>query len=57
LKSTVVLDRLTFSLVIVPETTAKRRFGAQTGRALKAQRVTVPAGSSHDATSFNLRFA
>ena len=57
MKSTVVLDRLTFSLVIVPETTAKRRFGAQTGRALKAQRVTVPAGSSHDATSFNLRFA
>jgi len=44
-------------LVMVPEKTGKRCFGAQTGRALKAQRATATAVSSHDATSPTLRFA
>src|SRR4051794_32722125 len=44
-------------LVMVPETTGKRCFGARTGQALKAQRATAAAVSSHDATSPILRFA
>jgi hypothetical protein len=58
LKSTVVvLSRLTFLLIMVPETTVKWCFVAQTGRALKARRVTTEAVSSHSATSPTLRFA
>src|SRR3954449_9205475 len=43
-------------LVMVPETTGMRCFGAQTGQTLKAQRATAAAVSSHDATSPILRF-
>src|SRR4051812_36785496 len=44
-------------LVMVPETTGMRCFGAQTGQTLKAQRATAAAVSPHDATSPILRFA
>src|SRR3954452_25443625 len=40
-------------LVMVPETTWMRCFGAQTGQALKAQRAIAAAVSSHDATSLS----
>ena len=57
MKSTAVLDRLTFLPVMIPEVTAKRYFGVQTGRSLRVQRVTAAAVSSHEATSPTLRFA
>jgi hypothetical protein len=57
LKSTADLDRITFLLVMVPEVTAKRHFGAQAGWTLRAQRATAAAVSSHDATSPTLPFA